>query len=232
MSFADAISRVSQIETQIASLTTPAAASPQAQQTAQASAQSTSTTPTSFASALSAAQTPAASGVSTTSLTSLPTLSSGAPTVSASPATGSSTAPQSALLTPSQQQFATQLSARTGMNSGVVDAWVLAEESGSAATSRAAAGNNDWLNIGYTDSATYGAGDSTWSSPITAANATASWLKGEDSIPGYGAASTGVQAILSTAGQSPPAQIAAIQRSGWASSGYPDLPSIYAEVTS
>jgi len=29
---------------------------------------------------------------------------------------------------------------------------VLAEESGSAATSRQSANNNDWLNIGYTDS--------------------------------------------------------------------------------
>ena len=38
---------------------------------------------------------------------------------------------------------------------------------------RQAAGNNDWLNIGYTDSATYGAGDGVWGSPVSAADATA-----------------------------------------------------------
>ena len=129
-----------------------------------------------------------------------------------------------------QQQFGTRLAGDTGLNPGVVAAWELAEESGSAAQSRQAAGNNDWLNIGYTDSGTYGAGDGIWASPVSAADATAAWMKGADAIPGYGTASSGVRAIAATAGQSPSAQIAAIQNSGWASSGYPDLASLYQQV--
>jgi hypothetical protein len=116
------------------------------------------------------------------------------------------------------------------MSPQVIGAWLLAEESGGAATARQSAGNNDWLNIGYTDSATYGAADSVWSDPTTAANATAGWLQGQNTIPGYGTASAGVQAILATAGQAPAAQVSAIQQSGWASSGYPDLPSLYSEI--
>jgi hypothetical protein len=137
----------------------------------------------------------------------------------------------SAALTSGQQQFASTLAADTGLNPGVVTAWLLAEESGSAAQSRQAAGNNDWLNVGYTDSGTYGAGDAVWSDPVSAANATAAWLKGQSSISGYGTASTGIQAILSSAGQPPAAQIQTIQSSGWSSGGYPSLPSIYASVS-
>jgi hypothetical protein len=135
------------------------------------------------------------------------------------------------MLTSGQQQFASALASETGLNPGVVSSWVLAEESGGAAQSRQAAGNNDWLNIGYTDSATYGANDSVWSSPASAAQATAQWLKGQDSIPGYGTASSGIQAILGTVGQTPEAQIQAIQGSGWASGGYPSLGSLYSQVT-
>jgi hypothetical protein len=134
-------------------------------------------------------------------------------------------------LTSSQQQFASTLAADTGLNPGVVSAWVLAEESGGAAQSRQAQNNNDWLNIGYTDSGTYGSSDSVWSDPTAAANATAAWLKGQDSIPGYGTASAGIQSILSTVGQPPAAQIQAIQGSGWASGGYPSLPTLYSSVS-
>jgi hypothetical protein len=135
------------------------------------------------------------------------------------------------MLTSGQQQFASTLSAETGLNPGVVTSWLLAEESGGAAQSRQAAGNNDWLNIGYTDSATYGANDSVWSDPTNAATATAEWLKGQDSIPGYGTASTGIQSILGSVGQTPTAQIQAIQDSGWSSGGYPSLDSLYSQVT-
>lgn len=147
------------------------------------------------------------------------------------PAAGSALTPAaSSQLTSSQQQFASTLSADTGLNPNVVSAWLLSEESGGAAQSRQSAGNNDWLNIGYTDSATYGANDSVWSDPTSAANATAAWLKGQDSIPGYGTASTGIQSILSTVGQTPAAQIQAIQNSGWSSGGYPSLGQLYAQV--
>ena len=58
----------------------------------------------------------------------------------------------------------------------------------------------------------------------------AGWLKGQNTIPGYGHASAGIRAVLATAGQSPDAQISALQRSGWASSGYPSLPQLYRQV--
>jgi hypothetical protein len=134
------------------------------------------------------------------------------------------------MLTSAQQTFATRLAADTGLDSGVVSAWLLAEESGGAAVSRQAANNNDWLNIGYTDGGTYGSADSIWADPTAAADATAGWLKGQNTIPGYGSASSGIQSILSAAGQAPEAQISALQNSGWASSGYPSLPSLYQQV--
>jgi hypothetical protein len=144
---------------------------------------------------------------------------------------GALSATAASALTGAQRQFATRLAADTGLDSNVVAAWLLAEESGGAAQSRQAANNNDWLNIGYTDSGTYGATDPVWSDPTAAADATAGWLKGQNTISGYGTASAGVQSILATAGQPAASQIAALQNSGWASSGYPDLPSLYQSVT-
>jgi hypothetical protein len=205
MSFTDAVSRVSQIQTQISSL--QGAFNPPPTPTSTSGATST-TGATTFADALAQAQ-----------QATLPT-------------TGGAALPSSAqtMLTSDQQQFASRLAASTGLDPSVISAWLLAEESGGAAQSRQSQNNNDWLNIGYTDSATYGSGDSIWSNPITAADATAGWLKGQDTIPGYGTASAGIQSILSTAGQPPAAQIAALQQSGWASSGYPSLTSLYQQV--
>ncbi|HTX47200.1 MAG TPA: hypothetical protein VMD48_13000 [Solirubrobacteraceae bacterium] len=218
MSYTDAVSRVSQIQAQIASLQTAfdpsvAAATSAGSTTGVASTgtdTSTGTDSSSFASALADAQ----------------------GTGSTLPATGGAALPSSAqtMLTSDQQQFASRLAADTGLDPGVVSAWLLAEESGGAAQSRQSQNNNDWLNIGYTDSATYGSSDSIWSDPATAADATAGWLKGQNTIPGYGTASSGIQAILSTAGQPASTQISALQNSGWASSGYPDLPSLYSQV--
>jgi hypothetical protein len=137
----------------------------------------------------------------------------------------------SSLLTSKQQQFAGRLQSDTGLDPGVIAAWVLAEESSGAAQARDSANNNDWLNIGYTDSATLGAGNTVWSSPSTAADATAAWIQGTWSDPGFGRSSSGVRAILNTIGQGATAQIAAIQNSGWASSGYPSLPALFHQVT-
>jgi hypothetical protein len=161
----------------------------------------------------------------------LSSLSAGAGT---STGTSMTTLPSAAssLLTSDQRTFASTLAAKTGLNPGVVSAWLLAEESGGAAQSRQAEGNNDWLNIGYTGSGTYGASDSVWSDPTSAADATAEWLQGKDSIPGYGTASSGVQAILNNVGQSPATQIQALQDSGWAGSGYPSLVKLYGNVVS
>jgi hypothetical protein len=240
MSYTDAVSRISQIQAQIASLQTafdPSVA-------ASAAGRSTGGTSTrgtpgsaSFANALAQAQgTSGTSGVvgaasdvpSVAGLGTTGALGTGA----LGTATGGASLPASAqsMLTSDQQQFASRLAADTGLDPGVVSAWLLAEESGGAAQSRQAQNNNDWLNIGYTDSATYGSSDSIWSDPTTAADATAGWLKGQNTIPGYGTASSGIQGILSTAGSSPAAQISALQNSGWASSGYPDLPSLYQQV--
>ena len=236
MSYTDAVSRISQIQAQIASLQSAFDPSLGAAQSIQPSTPTgTATGSGTFANALAQAQqTSGAAGVaadvpnlvSSQALTASQGIASGQ---GIAPGTGGAALPASAqgMLTSAQQQFASRLAADTGLDPGVVSAWLLAEESGGAAQSRQAQNNNDWLNIGYTDSATYGSGDSIWSNPITAADATAGWLKGQNTIPGYGTASSGIQAILSTAGSTPSAQIAALQSSGWASSGYPSLPSLY-----
>jgi len=219
MSYTQALSQVSSIYDQIASLQT-AFAPP---------ATSTATTSDADATALSGLQSTSfgselANAMGTTTDVSDP--------LGTSSATSGATLPGAAstMLTSDQQQFASRLAGDTGLDPGVVSAWLLAEESGGAAVSRQSANNNDWLNIGYTDGGTYGSSDSVWSNPVTAADATAGWLKGQDTIPGYGTASSGIQSILSTVGQSPSAQIAALQSSGWASSGYTDLPSLYEQV--
>ncbi len=218
MSFSDAVSRVSQIQAQIASLQTafdPSVAATTSTPSTTGTATGTTSTGTGSSSTFASALAQAQDAGSTSSI----------------PSTGGAL-PSSAqsMLTSDQQQFASRLASDTGMDPSVVSAWLLAEESGGAAQSRQSQSNNDWLNIGYTDSATYGSSDSIWSDPTTAADATAGWLKGQNTIPGYGTASSGIQAILSTAGQAPATQIAALQNSGWASSGYPSLPSLYQQV--
>jgi hypothetical protein len=242
MSYTDAVSRISQIQAQIASLQTAfdpsvaaSAASAASQSTGATSATGSTAGSPSFADALAQAQ--GTSGVAgaasdVPSIAGLGSTSALSTIGGLGTTTGGAALPASAqsMLTSDQQQFASRLAADTGLDPGVVSAWLLAEESGGAAQSRQAQNNNDWLNIGYTDSATYGSGDSIWSDPTTAADATAGWLKGQNTIPGYGTASSGIQGILSTAGSSPAAQIAALQNSGWASSGYPDLPSLYQQV--
>lgn len=206
MSLVDAVARIQQIQGQlIAPLQNGGAAAPvaAAPTTGPVAAASGST---SFANVLAQAQAPAAV-----------------------PGAGLS-AHAASMMTPGQQQFATQLAAQTGLDPQVVASWMLAEESGGAATSREAQGNHNWLNIGWTDSGRYGTAGAVWSDPISAANATAGWLKGQDTVAGYGRASAGVQSILTSAGQPPELQIAALQHSGWASSGYPDLPGVYRMV--
>ena len=147
---------------------------------------------------------------------------------------GASTA--SGLLTSDQELFGARLVADTGLDPQVVAAWLYAEENTGPAAARQAVNNNNWLNIGYFDS---GPGkiafDSAFSSPITGADQTARFLEGA-----WGGAttssttcgkSTGERGILATVGQPWQAQIAAIQRSGWATSCYPDLVSFYGLVT-
>ena len=217
MPYTDTLSRISQIQSELAAVQTafqPAAASA----VAGAGSTGSSTSSTSFAAQLAQAQ------------SSSPTASANSTGSGASTGGTAMSAKAASLLTSDQQAFGARLAADTGLNPQVIAAWMLAEESSDAATSRQAQNNNDWLNIGYTDSGTYGSSDSVWSNPVTAADATAGWIKGQDTIPGYGTASSGIQAILKTVGQSAAAQIAALQNSGWAGSGYGDLPQLLQEV--
>jgi hypothetical protein len=226
MSIDAALARISQIQAMVAS-PSGGAAMPPVQQTAATGA----TTATGAPLATSALYAPTATGATTAPLATTGFQPASFSNVLAG-TTGQLSPKAASLLTPGQRTFATQLAAETGLNPQVVSAWMLAEQSGGAATSREAAGNNNWLNIGYTDSGTYGSSASVWSDPAAAAHATAGWLKGEDTIDGYGKASAGVQSILNTAGLSPEAQVQALQRSGWASSGYPDLPALLRMVGS
>jgi hypothetical protein len=138
--------------------------------------------------------------------------------------------PGARLLTTGQAAFGRQLVALSGLNPAVVSAWMLAEQSGSAARSYQDRNFNDWLNIGRTGSGDFGTGDSVWADPARAAQATWGWMTGHASVPGYGPGAPSVQAIARTAGHSAPVQIAAIQGSGWAGTGYPALPALYAQV--
>jgi hypothetical protein len=129
---------------------------------------------------------------------------------------GGSISVSSTILTSGQEKFAGRLAELTGLDPRVVSAWELAEESGGAAQAREAAGNFNWLNIGYFDS---GAGkiafDKAFGDPVSAAEQTADFLKGK-----WGGASPGIQAILNTVGKDPQEQMSAIANSGWASSHY------------
>jgi cell wall-associated NlpC family hydrolase len=119
-------------------------------------------------------------------------------------------------LTSGQETFAARLASLTGLSPRVIAAWELAEESGSAAQWRQGQSNFNWLNIGYFDS---GPGqiafNQAFSDPVTAAEQTAKFLKGE-----WGGASASIRAILGSVGQSPNQQMAAIADSDWASTHY------------
>lgn len=123
-----------------------------------------------------------------------------------------------------QRLFANRLAADTGLDINVILAWMQDEQPPGSAS--APNGANNWLNVGSTDSGFLGGNNPAWSNPITAADETSTWLHG-NSIFGYPAPVAGIRAILSTAGQAAAAQIRAIQTSGWASSGYPELMQIY-----
>jgi hypothetical protein len=129
---------------------------------------------------------------------------------------GSAISVSSGFLTSGQEQFAARLAQLTGLDPRVISAWELAEESGNAAKAYQGRGYFNWLNIGQFDS---GPGqiafDAAFKDPITAAEQTARFLEGK-----WGGASSGIRAILATAGKSPQEQIAAIASSGWASSHY------------
>jgi hypothetical protein len=131
-------------------------------------------------------------------------------------ATGSTITVHSPLLTSDEEVFVARLAMLTGLNPRVIGAWALAEESSGYAEERQAAGNDDWLNIGYFDSGTGAiASNSAFDNPVTAADRTAQFLDGT-----WGGASSSIRSILSTTGESPDAQMGAIADSDWATSHY------------
>lgn len=126
-------------------------------------------------------------------------------------------------LTRTQRIFGSRLAEQTGLATPTVGAWLLSEMSSGAARAREQSGIHNWLNIGYTDSGQRGTSNPIWRDPVRAADATARWLRGEWAVPGFGRAAPGVQAILSARGRGVDAQLHALQTSGWASSGYPEI---------
>lgn len=123
-----------------------------------------------------------------------------------------------------QQTFAQRLQSDIGLEPAVICGWVHAEEPASA--TQAPNGANNWLNIGAFDAGNWaGGGSDVWSTPTKGADATASFIlgKGVNGISSPMHAADTIHAITAAAGKSVAEQISAIQNSGWASSGYPDL---------
>ncbi len=122
-------------------------------------------------------------------------------------------------LTTNAYTFIQRLSQDTGLNKSVLAGWVMAETSGYNTTN----GPNNWLNVGSFDSGFIAGGANVWDDPVSAADATASFMSGKvvhgKSSP-VGPGSSSIRAILSTAGQGIGSQVAAIQDSDWAKSHY------------
>lgn len=129
----------------------------------------------------------------------------------------------SPLLNNDQNAFASIVSSGTGLDPNVVAAWCLSEEPKSS--TQAPNGANNWLNIGAYTGGNWSQLGGNWATPQGAGDLTVQFLEGK-----WGGASSGIQAILKTVNSSPQTQIAAIQSSGWASSGYPNLPVVYDEI--
>lgn len=107
-------------------------------------------------------------------------------------------------LTQSQKAFGKELVKLTGLDPKTVGGWMLAEDSGSAATSKEASGDANWLNIGPA----YNLG----SNPKQAAQYTANLINTGSFYGG----------IRSSVGKGVGAQVAAIQASPWDGAHYPN----------
>jgi len=129
-----------------------------------------------------------------------------------------------------QKDFIVAYASGTGLDIGVVAAQLANEESVGATLP---SGHNDqnWLNVGNTDTRWMGGSVWTGLNGSQAGDLSAKWATGVATIRGFGHAAPSIQDAISGARGKPPAvQISALQHSGWASSGYPSLPSIYASV--
>lgn len=133
-----------------------------------------------------------------------------------------------ARLSADQQVFASVLAAETKLDPTVVAAWTVSENGGSSSN-----GANNWLGVGIQNSGKYGANSPIWKNPVTAAVATAQWLKGQRDDIGGGRASPQIQAIAATAGQPVTSQIAAIRyngKGGWSTAGEPAIQGAYNDI--
>lgn len=132
-------------------------------------------------------------------------------------------------LSPQQKQFVNAFAKQSGLDPFVVAAWLRNEEP--AISNNSPRGAYNFLNIGITDSGSYATDFPAWTDPTAAGTASAQWMQGKISIPGFGMASAGIRGIARAAGMTPTAQIAAIQNSGWASGGETALPALYSQAT-
>lgn len=121
-------------------------------------------------------------------------------------------------LSKNQQLFISAFSQATGLNPQVVATWVIGEEPQGADVT---VGQNDqnWLNVGNVDSGARSKGN-IWSNPVSAARATAAWMKGTPEGSANAGAAPQIRDILTTVGKGPVAQLTAIQNSPWASGHY------------
>lgn len=132
-------------------------------------------------------------------------------------------------------QFESALAGLTGLDGGVLLAWMASEndiEHASWGGDDGAAGTpENWLNIGINGPVYRGTtGTSMWQTPSSGAQATNEFFHG--SFSGWGTGNIDTAAILNSAGQSVQAQLNAIQNSGWISgtpgvASYPNLYSAY-----
>jgi hypothetical protein len=138
-----------------------------------------------------------------------------------------------AMLLPAQLEFADVVAKRVRWDLAVIRAQVYNEMNGPFAARRVAEHNHNWLNVSYDDNLGGRGrldGRHVWRDPITAGNATADWIQGKRKTLGEQGADSIRTAYTKGASASPQEAIALLQRSGWASSGYPNLPAIYARI--
>lgn len=115
------------------------------------------------------------------------------------------------LLVPKQVEFCGALSSLLNFSQRVIGAWCLAEDSGSAAISKAAAGDNNWLNVEAFDSgwSSFATNKEVWATPTRAAQATWNWINTKADPVGLR------KVILAARGKSDGDQLAAIINSTW-----------------
>ena len=90
------------------------------------------------------------------------------------------------LLVPDQVKFCNALGSLMGFSQRVIGAWCLAEDSGGAAISKAASGDNNWLNVEAFDSgwSAFATAHKPWATPTTAAQTTWHWINTKADPPG------------------------------------------------